>query len=672
MKQISTKKVKTHPACAGGNDDLEEHFKPFQPHVKRRVRTRVTIIGLAISMGASSLLLTRQSDRALAESPVGNKPDRTVPAATVPAQDENITLVESYQVSTAALTPSNSPAKRPDLKTGKGLKIRLLNGIIHKTKAGKTSKTLWKSHVINPNAHTLLAATAADNQLQMGEPERDTGEVNALLKARQRLLISRLKQKSNRLEDSLTQLRYEGSNNLSAPATVSAESSIWEKRDVTVSPRSFSAAVEKTQTANKAIFAALVAGAPVRQQTSKRALEVVMGDDAVFDLKKLENTPSDDVVLSMPNSAVNEPTVVVPSALLSHQVKAGDTLTALARHHGISLSALVNANQLADPDKLQINQRITIPPFQSSSTSGKKVAVIKHLTKPEMVSSVAVPTLKAALSNPTPSFVPPLLLAANNSSVSVPTLPTTGLLQAKPKLIAHNSAVDTKQKSLAVPPEPLARTPVGKLPYGVGGDIPEEINELSPPSFNQSQLKKDSSPVPATALQPMTTVPVNVNAAESLQSVRGWQGFPQLPPLGTGDTYLPKPFDTSTPFKGYIWPAKGVLSSGYGKRWGRMHKGIDIAAPIGTPVVASAPGVVVKAGWTSGGFGKLVVLRHPDGALTRYAHNNRVLVQTGQPIEQGQVVAEMGSTGRSTGPHTHFELHQMGKGAVNPIAYLPR
>ena len=67
-----------------------------------------------------------------------------------------------------------------------------------------------------------------------------------------------------------------------------------------------------------------------------------------------------------------------------------------------------------------------------------------------------------------------------------------------------------------------------------------------------------------------------------------------------------------------------------------------------------------------------MVLRHPDGALTRYAHNNRVLVQTGQPIEQGQVVAEMGSTGRSTGPHTHFELHQMGKGAVNPIAYLPR
>jgi murein DD-endopeptidase MepM/ murein hydrolase activator NlpD len=103
-----------------------------------------------------------------------------------------------------------------------------------------------------------------------------------------------------------------------------------------------------------------------------------------------------------------------------------------------------------------------------------------------------------------------------------------------------------------------------------------------------------------------------------------------------------------------------------------MHRGIDIAAPIGTPIVASAPGVVVRSGWNSGGYGKLVEIKHGDGSFTRYAHNSRLRVQAGQPVEQGQLIAEMGSTGFSTGPHSHFEIHPGGKSAVNPIALLPK
>ncbi|HEY9813003.1 MAG TPA: M23 family metallopeptidase, partial [Candidatus Sericytochromatia bacterium] len=120
------------------------------------------------------------------------------------------------------------------------------------------------------------------------------------------------------------------------------------------------------------------------------------------------------------------------------------------------------------------------------------------------------------------------------------------------------------------------------------------------------------------------------------------------------------------------WPAKGVFTSGYGRRWGRMHKGIDIAAPIGTPIFASAPGIVIKSGWNSGGYGNLVEIQHFDGSTTRYAHNSRNLVVAGQEVQQGQQIAEMGSTGHSTGPHLHFEIHAYGKGAVNPVAYLQR
>jgi murein DD-endopeptidase MepM/ murein hydrolase activator NlpD len=143
---------------------------------------------------------------------------------------------------------------------------------------------------------------------------------------------------------------------------------------------------------------------------------------------------------------------------------------------------------------------------------------------------------------------------------------------------------------------------------------------------------------------------------------------PELPPLSTADPYLPG----AANFNGYIWPAKGILTSGYGWRWGRMHRGIDIAAPVGTPVLAAAPGVIVSSGWNSGGYGNLVEIRHADGSLTLYAHNNRVLVQAGQMVDQGQQIAEMGSTGFSTGPHLHFEVHPAGKGAANPIAFLPR
>jgi len=121
----------------------------------------------------------------------------------------------------------------------------------------------------------------------------------------------------------------------------------------------------------------------------------------------------------------------------------------------------------------------------------------------------------------------------------------------------------------------------------------------------------------------------------------------------------------------YIWPAEGTLTSRYGWRWGRLHKGIDIAGPIGTRILSVAPGEVKFAGWDRGGYGYLVEIRHDNGNLTRYAHNSHILVRKGQQVNQGQQIAEMGSTGYSTGPHLHFEFHIPGKGAHDPISYLP-
>ena len=119
---------------------------------------------------------------------------------------------------------------------------------------------------------------------------------------------------------------------------------------------------------------------------------------------------------------------------------------------------------------------------------------------------------------------------------------------------------------------------------------------------------------------------------------------------------------------GFVWPVHGVLTSGFGWRWGRMHEGVDIAVSNGTPVVAAAAGTVIVAGWM-GGYGNLVVVDHGGGISTAYGHNTSVTVGVGQQVAQGQLIAYSGNTGHSTGPHVHFEVRING-GAVDPMGYL--
>lgn len=121
----------------------------------------------------------------------------------------------------------------------------------------------------------------------------------------------------------------------------------------------------------------------------------------------------------------------------------------------------------------------------------------------------------------------------------------------------------------------------------------------------------------------------------------------------------------------FRWPlaVEGELTSPFGPRWGRMHLGIDIAAPYGSPIVAAAPGIVEVAQWR-GGYGRMVQLRHPGGWRTLYAHAATLMVEPGQQVAAGEVIATVGSTGHSTGPHLHFEVHNRGE-PVDPLALLP-
>ena len=120
-----------------------------------------------------------------------------------------------------------------------------------------------------------------------------------------------------------------------------------------------------------------------------------------------------------------------------------------------------------------------------------------------------------------------------------------------------------------------------------------------------------------------------------------------------------------------IWPSSGVVSSPYGLRWGGsdFHPGIDIADDMGTPIHATADGAVSVAGWNSGGYGNMVDIDHGNGVMTRYGHASYVVVNAGQRVKRGQIIAYMGSTGFSTGPHVHYEVRVNGQ-AVDPAGYL--
>ena len=119
-----------------------------------------------------------------------------------------------------------------------------------------------------------------------------------------------------------------------------------------------------------------------------------------------------------------------------------------------------------------------------------------------------------------------------------------------------------------------------------------------------------------------------------------------------------------------IWPTKGTLTSSFGKRNGRKHEGIDIAAPKGTPIYSAADGEVVFSGWGPTGYGKMVIIKHQHHLTTVYAHNSKILIKKGVRVKQGQKISLMGSTGRSTGPHLHFEVRNDTE-PKNPIKYLP-
>lgn len=325
---------------------------------------------------------------------------------------------------------------------------------------------------------------------------------------------------------------------------------------------------------------------------------------------------------------------------VTHKIQEGDTLWELSKQYEISVQDIASHNGISTETVLQVGETLEIP--------------TDNLTNQEKPQLVDLSLGGVGGASPNDDLM--LVQALTEESKTITAVPNLIAQELTDSSIPSENSQAPVQDFLADVKELQSQYQQKHLEFAQ-----QQTIVFSPADSSNSSLEFDpdslaSAPIKIEFYNRFLNLPIGETVS------------PELPPLSSPEQYLPEP---GQQFNGYIWPAEGVFTSGYGRRWGRMHRGIDIAGPIGTPILAAASGEVIFAGWNNGGFGKLVKLKHPDESVTLYAHNNRVLVQKGQEVEQGEPIAEMGTTGRSTGPHLHFEIRPHEKAAVNPLAHLP-
>jgi lipoprotein NlpD len=230
--------------------------------------------------------------------------------------------------------------------------------------------------------------------------------------------------------------------------------------------------------------------------------------------------------------------------------------------------------------------------------------------------------------------------------------------------------------SCASPPKKGVYHPVGKgvtlyrisLAYKVPIAKILEANGLASPSaLKVGQRLFIPGAVKVLSVEP--SVPLSPRERQDLETSLESEERP-VPPDLSAPAEREKP-----PWHGkeldLIWPIQGGINSPYGRRGNRLHAGIDIASPSYQEVKAAMDGEVILARNSATGYGNVVVLRHDSGFSTIYGHMNVIMAREGESVRQGQAIGGVGSTGRSTGPHLHFELRRQGK-AIDPLPHLPQ
>jgi murein DD-endopeptidase MepM/ murein hydrolase activator NlpD len=297
-----------------------------------------------------------------------------------------------------------------------------------------------------------------------------------------------------------------------------------------------------------------------------------------------------------------------------HRVEKGDTWFHIARAYGLTADELAKANGLEVTTPLTVGMQLTIPgPVESSAGA---TASGEH--------------------------------------------PTTEPAGPPPGAKAWETAVEPRAGQ-PLPAELLRAFEAGNMP-AVEGPVPPELARA---------FDHPTEPMPHPVTPPAPPPPAEKSTAVSASIGPPPPGAPanQRPSATAGRPPLGARPTAATALAGTLqWPLRGVLYARFGKKGREPHDGIDLAAPAGTPVKTAGEGVVLFAGPQSG-YGLIVVVGHERGLVTVYAHSRDLRVRTGQSVRPGQVIATVGESGKTSGPHLHFEVRVDGE-PVDPVRFL--
>jgi murein DD-endopeptidase MepM/ murein hydrolase activator NlpD len=315
------------------------------------------------------------------------------------------------------------------------------------------------------------------------------------------------------------------------------------------------------------------------------------------------------------------------------RVMQGDTMTVISQRHGVPINAILAANGLSNPNNIRLGQTLRIP------------------------ASVVTPSSMATLSPETPSqpsvaeaaMRPPVRIEAM-AAPQAPVTPRPNTANYKPmrpvidKDAERELLVSARMTSLAKP-------------------------QLKPQQFAMASAAATGSPKPLakpSATGPMTGMggPLITEKPKQFAAVDPTKSVTSETPSG------PSQPDDFTATNKFIWPVSGRVLSSFGEMEnGYANDGVNIEVPEGTPVKAADHGTVIYSGNQLAGFGNLLLVKHSNGYVTAYAHNQRLLVRKGDKVRQGQVIANAGRTGDVSKPQVHFEIRR-GDKPVNPKTYI--
>ena len=329
-------------------------------------------------------------------------------------------------------------------------------------------------------------------------------------------------------------------------------------------------------------------------------------------------------------------------------VQPGDTLYGLSKRHHVSLAELMSANQMTQPN-LKPGQKLIIP------AAGGRKAMPRTL---ETVSAPAAPTV--------PMTPPSAEVLARYS----------GIYTVKPGDSLYQVARANKVKFSELQnvngitdPRKVKPGMVLKVPAGAPVAAAETLAQTSTP---------EAAPVAAPRMtQNTTTQPTVINAGKQVASLetKASDAVPDAAPAAKADKVAaaaPQAAAQSVDTSKLRWPVNGRVIAGFGGRPDGTHNdGINMSVPLGTEVHAAESGVVAYAGSELKGYGNLVLLRHDNGWVTAYAHNDELLVKRGDKIKRGQVIGKAGKTGTVDQPQVHFELRQ-GSKPVDPTPFMEK